>query len=178
MACIAFFSFGILRERKGHPQVQGVFGISPAMFPAARSNPGYIGGRGFVTDHSTDAPAGRRDLYPAAVATPECHPPQASTLSLWESLETVYDFAYHGIHAEALRQRKAWFVKPVWPVYAAWWVTDGEGPSWEEAMTRFDHLHQLGSTPYAFDFKAPFDFAGNPTTMGLSSTRTLERSQT
>ncbi|MFI5269708.1 MAG: DUF3291 domain-containing protein [Chloroflexota bacterium] len=176
MPCVAFFTFGIMREPKGHPQVQGFFTVDGAVFAAARSSPGFIDGRGFVTDHSTNPPAGRRDLYPAAVTAPECHPPQASTLSLWQSLEAVFGFAYHGIHAEALRQRKEWFVKPAWPVYAAWWVEDGDTPSWEEAMARLDHLHQHGSTPQAFDFKAPFDAAGNPTTMAPTATRTLERS--
>lgn len=175
MPCLAFFTFGILREPKGHPQVQGFFDSSGAMFPAARNSPGYISGRGFVTDHSTNAPAVRRDLYPSSVADPERHPPQASTLSLWQNLEAVHAFAYHGIHADALRYRKEWFVKPAWPVYVAWWVADDEAPSWEEAMARLDHLHQHGATAQAFDFKSPFDFAGNPKTMGPSLSRVLER---
>jgi hypothetical protein len=50
-------------------------------------------------------------------------------------------------------------------VYVAGWVADDATPSWEEAMARLDHLHEHGSSPQAFDFKAPFDAAGNPATI-------------
>lgn len=165
MPRVAFLTFGILREPKGHPQVQGFFENDGAVFAAARGSDGFISGRGFVTDHGVDAPAGRRDLYPGTVSEPERHPPQASTLSLWRDLEAVYAFAYRGTHGEALRRRKEWFLKGAWPVYVAWWVTDDATPSWEEAMARLDHLHEHGPTPYAFDFTTAFDAAENPTTM-------------
>lgn len=167
MARLAFFTFGILREGYGHPQVQGFYDMSPATSQAAGASDGMIAFlRGYIThDPDRDDPTKRPYLYPRAVPDASCHPPQARTLSLWRDLESVYAYAYHGIHADALRQRKEWFVKPAWPTYVAWWVTDGAEPTWEEAAERLDHLHEHGPTPHAFTFRAPFDAAGRPTAL-------------
>jgi hypothetical protein len=77
-------------------------------------------------------------------------------------LESVYPFAYQGLHGEALRLRREWFVKPAWPTYVAWWVGDADEPSWEDAFRRMEHLHDHGPTPYAFTFSTPFDAEGHP----------------
>lgn len=87
------------------------------------------------------------------------------TLSLWADLESVYGFAYGGLHMEALRKRKAWFKPRIGPTYVAWWVDDGRTPSWDEACTRIEHLHEHGSTPRAFDFRTPFDARGERVTL-------------
>ncbi|NKQ35372.1 MAG: DUF3291 domain-containing protein [Chloroflexi bacterium] len=84
------------------------------------------------------------------------------TLSLWDDLESVFAFAYNGIHAEALSKRKEWFEHPKWPFYVAWWVEDEYTPSWEEAYERYDKLLRDGSSPEAFDFKHPFGSDGQP----------------
>jgi hypothetical protein len=59
-------------------------------------------------------------------------------------------------------RRKEWFVPATWPSYAAWWVAEGHIPPWEEAIARIEHLHAHGPTPFAFDFRQPFDAAGQP----------------
>ncbi len=83
-----------------------------------------------------------------------------ATLSLWRDLESVFAFAYHGVHGEALSKRKEWFVKPEWPTYVAWWVSDEHTPDWVEACERYEKLQSEGPTPYAFDFKQAFDPSG------------------
>ena len=45
-----------------------------------------------------------------------------STLSLWRDLTALMAFSYSGIHAEAMRHGREWFVKPTWPGYVLWWV--------------------------------------------------------
>lgn len=87
---------------------------------------------------------------------------EASTLSLWRSLESVRAFAYGRLHRDALRHRADWFLPRQWPSHVAWWVTDDEVPSWSQAADRLEHLYAHGSTPFAFDFRHPFDAAGNP----------------
>jgi hypothetical protein len=80
----------------------------------------------------------------------------SSTLSLWRSIESVYAFAYSGVHGEALRHRLEWFIRPEWPNYAAWWVADDHVPDWHEASERLEHLHDHGPSPQAFDFRHAF----------------------
>src|SRR5262249_16243600 len=80
-----------------------------------------------------------------------------------EDLESVAAYAYHGAHGEALSKRKEWFIVHDIPEYAAWWVDeDTERLFPDEIKARFEHLCEHGSTPYAFDFKKPFDADGNP----------------
>ena len=77
-------------------------------------------------------------------------------------MDSVFAFAYRGVHAEALRRRKEWFHKPQRPTYAAWWTPDEHLPTWAEAVERQERLHAQGPTPFAFDFRNPFDPEGNP----------------
>ncbi len=167
MPCLAFCTFGILRERRGHPQVQGFLDRAQPTLQAARQSNGMIRVLGtYITlDPDRDDPLKRPYLYPRAVPDAARHPPQARTLSLWRDLEAVYAYAYRGLHGEAMRERKEWFVPSAWPAYVAWWVEDDAEPTWEEAIERLDHLHEHGPTPHAFTFRVPFDAAGNPTAL-------------
>ena len=94
-----------------------------------------------------------------------------ATMSLWDDLESVYAFAYNGRHAEALGKREEWFRKPEWPTYVAWWVEDDHIPTREEGATHLEHLHDHGSTYYAFDFKTPFSADGQPCRMDRDRVR-------
>ena len=88
--------------------------------------------------------------------------PWQSTLSRWDDLESIFAFAYSGFHSGNLRRRQEWLVDPQWPSYAAWWVADDHKPDWHEANERLERLHDHGPSPYAFDFKRPFDPHGGP----------------
>jgi hypothetical protein len=98
-----------------------------------------------------------------AIITPVCYACAgddkrlATTLSLWQDLESVAAFAYHGPHAEALTKRRDWFPDHQLPVYVAWWVPADAAITWPEGAGRLDHLHTHGSTPHAFTFSKPFD---------------------
>jgi hypothetical protein len=162
MAKVAFFTFGILREARGHPQVQGFYDRNARTFEAAERSDGFIG-------RSTRDPATGQHRWGEQVAPrffrEDEHGGAPRTLSLWEDLESVFAFAYSGVHAEALSRRKEWFLSPAWPTYVAWWVPDDHTPDWHEARVRHEHLHDHGPSPYAFDFQHPFGPDGNPVDM-------------
>jgi hypothetical protein len=167
MPRVAFFTFGIMCEPRGHPHVQGFLDRAGSTLQAAREWDGMIGvlGTYVAQDPDRDDPLKRPYLYPRAVPDAAPGPPQARTLSLWRDLESVYSYAYQGNHGEALRQAKEWFVESPWPSYVAWWVADDAEPTWGEAVERLDHLHKHGPTPQAFTFRVPFDSSGNPTAL-------------
>ena len=89
-----------------------------------------------------------------------CTDQRASTLSLWTDLQSVFNFAYSGLHLSALRKRAEWFKAPAWPTYACWWVEDKEIPTWSQACRKLEQLHDKGSTPQAFNFRQCFDAQG------------------
>jgi hypothetical protein len=77
-------------------------------------------------------------------------------LTVWESLDPLWDFTYKSGHLDYLRRRRDWFV-PFGDAYAvAWWVAAGHLPDVAEAAERLDRLRVHGPTPEAFTLKAPF----------------------
>jgi len=152
MSRIAFYTFGILREPYGHPQVQGFFDRIDSVFEQARNSEGFI-----ALDDGTWGEYEWPRFY-----IKEKHAGAPATLSLWRDIESVCAFAYKNLHGEALKLREEWAVKPEWPTYVAWWVEDDRFPTREEASRRLEHLHDNGSSPFAFNFKKYFDADGNP----------------
>jgi hypothetical protein len=77
-------------------------------------------------------------------------------MSVWESVESLREYAYKSAHAGVMRDRKRWFEKFEGPYYALWWVPAGHIPTTEEGKERLDHLREHGNTAYAFSFKNVF----------------------
>ena len=75
------------------------------------------------------------------------------------------------IHAEAMRHARDWFVKPTWPGYVLWWVERDHTPDWAEAVARLEFLHDNKASPFAFDFKTPFDQDGKPAAIDRDAVR-------
>jgi len=78
-------------------------------------------------------------------------------LTVWESIEDLYAFAYHSHHMELFRRRREWFEQLDGPTLVLWWVPAGELPTPAEARRRLELLAARGSTPDAFTFKTRFD---------------------
>jgi hypothetical protein len=78
-------------------------------------------------------------------------------MSVWESVDHLFEFAYKSPHVEYFRRRREWFERFPISYLALWWVPAGHIPSIEEAKERLEHLEAHGPTPYAFTFKRRFD---------------------
>ncbi|MEU7044447.1 DUF3291 domain-containing protein [Streptomyces varsoviensis] len=86
-----------------------------------------------------------------------------ATLSLWTDLDSAFDAVYTGPHRTALNRRYDWFERDQHPGYVFWWVLDGTVPTWQDGVTRLEHLHAHGPAPYAFTFHHAFAPPGTPT---------------
>lgn len=169
---LAFLTFGVLHEPVGHERVQGFMDRAPGVYAVADASSGFQGRsiRNYETwKHSW-----------GEIVVPRCYPQldhanYAMTLSLWDDLESVAAFAYKGAHAEALEHRKDWFKPLGLPNHVAWWV-EADQVGWQEAAERMDHLHEHGSTAWAFNFRNPFDADGNACRMDAA--RVLEKAKT
>lgn len=78
------------------------------------------------------------------------------TLSLWESIEAVFDFTYRNEHAEVMRDRRLWFEHIEETYLVLWWVPAGHIPGVEEGKARLERLRRLGPTSDAFTFRVRF----------------------
>ncbi len=74
-------------------------------------------------------------------------------LTVWESIQSLFDFAYKSNHADFVRRRAEWFEKSNLPMYVLWQVEEGHIPSTEEAKERLEYLQKHGDSDYAFQFK-------------------------
>ena len=77
-------------------------------------------------------------------------------MSLWESVDALFDFVYRTGHAPVMAKRRQWFAKPNEAYTVLWWVKAGHIPTVEDARTRLGILKRKGPSPAAFTFKTRF----------------------
>jgi hypothetical protein len=77
-------------------------------------------------------------------------------MSVWESVEALWDFVYDGGHLEVMRRRREWMTKLADLHMALWWVPRDHIPTVEAARERLDHLRAHGPSEDAFTFKIGF----------------------
>ncbi|MFB7279791.1 DUF3291 domain-containing protein [Streptomyces hydrogenans] len=77
-------------------------------------------------------------------------------LSVWESQEALWDFAYRSGHLEVMRRRRDWFARHVEAHLVLWWVPAGHVPTVAESLDRLADLRANGPSPRAFTFASAF----------------------
>jgi Domain of unknown function (DUF3291) len=82
-------------------------------------------------------------------------------MSVWESVEALWDFVYDSRHLDVMRRRRQWF-EHMKMFMCLWWVPAGHTPGVEEAKERLEHLRRHGPTERAFTFKQRFAAPGEP----------------
>lgn len=92
-------------------------------------------------------------------------------LTVWESIDALYQYTYYSDHAELFRRRREWFHKHSTPMVVLWWIPAGQRPTVEDARERLEHLRAHGPTPYAFTFKQRFDPPTDPETAAAPGER-------
>lgn len=77
-------------------------------------------------------------------------------MSVWESIDSLFQYAYYSAHTNFFRRRKEWFEKLTTPALALWWIEAGHIPTVAEAQEKLKLIEQYGATPLAFTFKQRF----------------------
>lgn len=77
-------------------------------------------------------------------------------ISVWEDLESLFNYIYHSGHIEVFKRKNEWFSKVKMKHMAFWYVPEDHKPTLKEAKIRLDYLNSHGETPYAFTFKSKF----------------------
>ena len=87
-------------------------------------------------------------------------------MSVWASIEELFEFVYRSAHTKFMVRRREWFERPDAAYQVLWWVPAGYHPSPQEALARLEHLRAHGPSPYAFTFKQhyppPYDLPYDP----------------
>jgi hypothetical protein len=90
-------------------------------------------------------------------------------MTVWETVEALFDFVYRTAHTKVMVRRWEWFEKPAEAYQVLWWVPAGHVPTLDEAFARLDQLRCNGPSVHAFTFKerhAPPDSAMPPADLG------------
>lgn len=74
-------------------------------------------------------------------------------LSVWESRDALWNFAYRSPHMDYLRRRREWFHQMAEPYQVLWWVPAGHRPTVAEAEDRLEAVRSQGPGPAAFTFR-------------------------
>jgi hypothetical protein len=77
-------------------------------------------------------------------------------MSMWESIDALYDFVYRSDHRDVMRRRREWFERMAESFLVLWWVPEGHTPTVEEGKKRLTLLGEQGPTPQAFTFRTTF----------------------
>lgn len=167
---LAVFTHVELKAEVGEPVVQGFVDRLVPLFAISRDHEGFIAQSWDYTERQLDLPPWERDMGPWA---PDDLPSfyegpkrggcyAANQISVWRDLESLRDYTYRTDHVEALRKRREWVRESDAPAHVLWWIEAGEIPSQAEGCRRIEHLHEHGSTAWAFMANKPFNSEGEP----------------
>ncbi|MDO9417904.1 DUF3291 domain-containing protein [Pararhizobium sp.] len=164
------YNFGLHVAGYDQPEVQGFLEREPFNFEAARRAKGFVGRSGYIGEPGTRSWGPQ--VFPRFIegSGRETGP---SSLSLWQDIESLMAFAYNGVHADALKHRRAWNLENSWPPLVLWWVDARHRPVWAEAAPKLEQLHDHGAGPSAFTFKQPYGPDGEPYVIDRARVREL-----
>lgn len=77
-------------------------------------------------------------------------------LSVWTSIDALFDFTYKSAHAPVMNRRREWFERAAGPHLVLWWLAAGTIPSVADAVARLELLTARGPSAAAFTLKARF----------------------
>ncbi len=77
-------------------------------------------------------------------------------MSVWASMEALFDYTYKTAHTRIMSRRKEWFDLLQDAYMALWWIPAGHIPDPQEGRERLDLLREKGPGPDAFTFKQRF----------------------
>ncbi|MET8944534.1 DUF3291 domain-containing protein [Streptomyces sp. NPDC004542] len=170
MPRLALYTFGVLKSPLADPAplTREFYDIGEAVYRKISQQPGYLaraeaadGDRGMLFE--ADWGAWGEFAVPTWYAGRTVETTAlATTLSLWTGLGPAFDAVYTGLHRAALNRRYDWFERTGHPNHVFWWVSDDVIPTWQDGVSRLEHLHDQGSAPDAFTFHDSFAPDGTP----------------
>ena len=142
MMHLAEFNIGVLRYDWDDPRVADFRDNLDRVYAIAARSPGYVW---HLDPDAMDA----EQLDPEGVLG--ANPRTASTLSVWESPETLWAFTFETVHKQFYDRRAEWYDPQDQPTrLVMWWIAAGHKPTIAEAKARLDHLDAHDDSDHAF----------------------------
>lgn len=147
-ACqLAQINVGTIKFPQDDPRMSGFMNRLDEINVLAESSSGFVWRLQSDSGNATDIDIGGEPLFIA-------------NMSVWESVESLFEYVYKTMHRDVMVQRRSWFERPVSLYQALWWIPAGHVPSPEEGLKRIEDLKENGPTPEAFNFQSRFPAPG------------------
>jgi len=140
---VAQINVGTIKYPQDDPRMSGFMNRLDEINALAERSPGYVWRMQSESGNATDIDVGGAALFIA-------------NMSVWVSVETLFDYVYKTVHREVMIQRRRWFERPADLYQALWWIPAGHIPSAEEGLFRIEVLKEKGPSPAAFTFNERF----------------------
>jgi hypothetical protein len=144
---LAQFNIGHQIAPLDAPEMAEFLSLFEPLNALADESPGFVWR---LTDGDSDDATGIRP----------CGDEVIINMSVWESRDALWDYAYKSRHLDVLRRRLEWFRRTMESRLVLWWIPAGHIPSVEEALDRLETLKAQGPGPDAFTFREPFEVGG------------------
>lgn len=141
---LAEFNLGILRHAWGSAKIADFENGLEHVNRIAERSPGFVWR---LSDDDMDA------MQNDPVGPFGANPRLASTLSVWEDLESLEHFVWNTVHKRFYDRRHEWFGDEQTIRLVLWRVAEGHRPSIAEAAKRLRHLEAHGDTDIAFGWR-------------------------
>lgn len=152
---------GDVSEAKGRPWQLAQINVGTTQFPTdderlagfmnrldavnalADDSPGFVWRLQSESGNATDIDVGGDPLF-------------IVNMSVWTSIDALYEFVYRTAHRDVMIRRREWFERPEGAYQALWWVPEGHQPAPEEGLERLEVLRREGPSPVAFNFQTSY----------------------
>lgn len=129
------------------PRMSGFFAQLDDINALAESSEGFVWRLQSESGNATDIQVGDDPLL-------------IVNMSVWQTVEALFDFAYKSAHRHVVADRRQWFKRPPGAYQVLWWVPAGHQPTVDEGLAALQRLDTSGPTPLAFTFKKKFPQPG------------------
>ena len=137
---LAQLNLGLFKESLDHPDMAPFVAGLDRINEMAELSPGFV-----WRLKDEDGNSSSFVEVPGAV-----DPLTASNLTVWEDLESLWNFVYKTDHVAYLRRRAEWFRHSDKPLTVAWWTPAGTLPTIHEACRRLEHFQDHGASDIGF----------------------------
>lgn len=145
---LAQINVGTIRYPTDDPRMDGFMSRLDEINALAEQSPGFVWRMQSESGNATDIDAGHGPFFLA-------------NMSVWNSVEALFEYVYKTVHRDIMIQRRSWFEKPEGLYQALWWIPAGTTPSLQDGLARIAALKARGPTVTAFNFKQRFPPPGS-----------------
>ena len=138
---LAEFNIGTLRYDWDDPRIAEFQNNLDRIYDLARRSPGYVWHL-----ENDDMEAAQLDANGPLGGDPRT----ASTLSVWQDVESLRHFTFQNVHRQFYDRGPEWHVPKTAPHFVMWHIATGHRPTVAEGVARLDHLTTHGDSDHAF----------------------------